>query len=113
MNQAMQVAAGYAESASGLGFAPAVLAKGADDEAALEAANLVFVGSDGSLRVAFDGSVGGNRRRSGFFEDGDGTHRYRKLRDFDSVAFGENNGALDDVFEFADVAGPIVIFERL
>src|SRR5690242_9409134 len=112
MYQTMQVAAGYAECASGFGFAPAVLAKSAYDEAALEAADFVFVRSDGSLGFALYGGIGGCRC-GGFLDESDGAHGDGKLGDFDGGAFGKNDGALDDVFEFTNIAGPVVIFQSL
>ena len=108
----MEIAAGDAKSAGAFGFAPAVLAKSAHDKVALEAADFVFVGSDGSFGIASGGSFGGGGD-GGLVGLRDGTHGGRELGQFDGGAVGKNDGALDDVFQFADIAGPVVLFEGL
>src|SRR3970040_1902773 len=89
-----QIVAGDAEDAGRLRLAPSILLEGAADEAAFEIADLLFVGTEGSL-----GSVEAVAHGGG------------EMPNLDGGSFGHDDGTLHSIFKFTDVARPGLLFE--
>src|SRR5262245_60597950 len=100
----MEIAARNAEGSRAFGFAPAALSQRPKDEAPLESAHFIFVGT---AKLRFLGDLCGFRWRWG------ASQGCRQFCQIDVLVFRQNHGALHYVLQLPDIARPVVLFESI
>src|SRR5712692_5225587 len=107
------------EALGGFGLVPIGALEHIDNDAALdfvhdlEERRLAAVGSGARAGLAGQGRQEFRKLQAYAADDFLGADALREQVDGDALLRGKNDGALDDIFEFADVARPIVVHQEL
>src|SRR6267154_1945427 len=103
----------------GLGLVPSGALKHIDDDAALDFVHDLEERRVGVVRAGAGARLPGQRRKKFGKLQPDAAHNFlaadvlREQIDVDALLRGKNYGALDNVFELAHIAGPVVIHKQL